>query len=483
MQISNINLIAGQVRKDAFKTKTIFLVWALYSLLCLYAAYSGYAIFDRQNDIRIHYQTLARESWENNPDKHPHRMAHFGSFAFRLQHPLSLFDFGIEKYVGNAVFLEAHKQNTVNFSEAGFSTGLLRFGEISLAMLLQLMLPLILFFIGFAVVAGERENGTLKVLLSQGASWSEILLGKSLGIMQLALFFCAPAVLLFLSITAFSSTDHLFRVQLWPRTLMVLFSSLIYLWIISVATVLVSAFSQTAKDAILRLLGIWLLFTIVLPKTTQSLGAYLFPSPSKVQFDAIVEQDLIRQGDSHNPDDPHYQALKDSLLQAYQVATVEELPFNYSGFIMQEGERISSAIYNRHKEALVRTYQKQNAFAAALAWVNPYTALKNISSAFCGTGFDAYLDFQSQAEDYRYQLAQEMNALQIKLISNRKLGEAEQPYRIDRSHWEAFPDFKYHFLPFQRVFGLTWVALTALAIWLILSFVLVFAAVRYLQVQ
>jgi ABC-2 type transport system permease protein len=75
-------------------------------------------------------------------------MAHFGTFAFRLKHPLSIFDFGLESYMGNAVFLEAHKQNTVNFSEAGFSTGLLRFGELSMAIILQLILPLVIFFIG-----------------------------------------------------------------------------------------------------------------------------------------------------------------------------------------------------------------------------------------------------------------------------------------------------------------------------------------------
>ena len=43
-------------------------------------------------------------------------MAHYGSFALRQKHPLSTFDLGMENFVGNAVFLEAHKQNTVNFS-------------------------------------------------------------------------------------------------------------------------------------------------------------------------------------------------------------------------------------------------------------------------------------------------------------------------------------------------------------------------------
>ena len=62
------------------------------------------------------YQQLIRKSWEDNPDKHPHRMAHFGSFALRIKHPLSVFDYGLDNYAGNAVYLEAHKQNTVNYS-------------------------------------------------------------------------------------------------------------------------------------------------------------------------------------------------------------------------------------------------------------------------------------------------------------------------------------------------------------------------------
>ena len=77
-------------------------------------------------------------------------MAHFGTFAFRINPSLAMFDYGIESFTGNTVFLEAHRQNSVNFSEATFSTGTLRFGELSLALLLQLVLPLILFFIGLA---------------------------------------------------------------------------------------------------------------------------------------------------------------------------------------------------------------------------------------------------------------------------------------------------------------------------------------------
>ena len=133
-------LISGQFFRQAFKSKGVYLLLIVWAMLLFYAAFSGVSYTD-QNHYRTHHQDEARKSWEANPDKHPHRMAHFGTFAFRLKHPLSVFDYGIESYTGNAVFLEAHRQNTVNFSEAGFSTGLLRFGELSMAVILQLLLP------------------------------------------------------------------------------------------------------------------------------------------------------------------------------------------------------------------------------------------------------------------------------------------------------------------------------------------------------
>ena len=41
-------------------------------------------------------------------------MAHYGNFAFRKSTSLSVFEFGMEPFFGNAIFLEAHKQNTAN---------------------------------------------------------------------------------------------------------------------------------------------------------------------------------------------------------------------------------------------------------------------------------------------------------------------------------------------------------------------------------
>ncbi|MTI24769.1 ABC transporter permease [Fulvivirga kasyanovii] len=463
MQRGSVLLIAKHFWLNTFRSRAIFPVMGIMVFVLAYAAYSGWKSYTTHNDIRMHYQQEARKSWESNPDKHPHRMAHYGSFAFRLKHALSMFDFGLESFTGNAVFLEAHKQNTVNFSEASFSTGLLRFGEISMAMILQVILPLVIFFLGFVAVAVERENGTLKIILSQGTGWKEILIGKSLGLMGLVMLFFIPVILVMLVLL--TTADGGLTADVWLRYAGIVACYLVFYVIISVITVLVSAVSSSSKDALIKLLAVWLFFFIVLPRTTQALGSYFYASPSKIEFEAAVEKELIQAGDSHNPDDPHFRHLKDSVLQAHQVSSVEQLPFNYSGFVMREGEKLSTHIYNDHLKELQQIYQKQNGITRIAAAVNPYIAIKNLSMTLSGTDFESYISFQGQAEEYRYRLAQKMNELQMELISNKKPGPDDKPHTISREHWKEFEDFKYKFTSIGTALRSEWWSIFSLVSW------------------
>jgi len=314
----------------------------------------GFALFTAFLNDKNHHHTIdhyshdVRDKWESNPDKHPHRMAHYGYVAFRQKYPLSFFDSGIDNYLGNAVFLEAHRQNNVNFSEASLSNGLLRFGELSAGLILQLLLPLVLFFWGFDLIAGERASGTLKLLLTQGASWSDILLGKSLGLFLMSLTILIPASTLS-GILLFMDHHALLHCQSVVSLGGLIVSYLFYLLVISFLAVWVSANSRSPKAALIKLIGFWLFFTLLLPKIAQVASQMIYPTPSKIEFETAVEEELIKQGDSHNPDDPHYKALKDSLLAAHNVTSTKELPFNFSGYMMREGERLSTNYKSLHR--------------------------------------------------------------------------------------------------------------------------------------
>jgi len=466
MRKNVLYLLARQLWRDAFRAKVMNITLVLMVFLLLFSAYSGWKNYHDQNHTRDIVQGVVQESWENNPDKHPHRMSHYGSFALRIKHVLSVFDLGMENFVGNAVFLEAHKQNTVNFSEASMSTGLLRFGEVSLAMLLKVILPLLIFYLGFATVARERENGTLKLLIGQGITRKEIVFGKWLGLYSLSLIFLVTIFLLLLCFVFIESHDTMYAASL-QRYSVLLVSYLLFFAILSAITILVSSFSKTAKGALVKLLGIWLLFVIIVPKSLQAMGYYLYPTPSKIEMETLVEHELNKLGDSHNPDDPHFKALKDSVLLANNLDKVEDLPFNYSGFVMAQGEALSSEVYSTHQKKVYQTYSKQNNLERYSAFVNPYTAIKNLSMAFSGTDFRSYLHFKDKAEAYRFHLAQEMNQLQMDFIPNKG---KEGPTTISSKYWKEFPPFKYQFLSPKKVFKNELISILALALWSILTF-------------
>lgn len=454
-----IFILAKQFWIDALRSRVMSISAVLMLLLLIFSAYSGWENYHEQNYSRNLVQDEVRESWENNPDKHPHRMSHYGSFAFRIKHILSVFDLGMENFVGNAVFLEAHKQNTVNFSEASMSTGLLRFGEVSFAMLLKLIVPLLLFYLGYATIAKERENGTLKLLIGQGITRKEIVVGKWLGLWSVSII---SLLTVFLLLLVFVLTEENNTEGILFRFLVLFLSYLLFFGVLSAITILVSSFSKTAKGALIKLLGIWLLFAIILPKSLQAIGYFLYPTPSKIELETAVELDLSKEGDSHNPDDPHFNALKDSVLVAHNVTKIEDLPFNYGGFIMAEGEYLSSKIYQKHQNNLYKVYQKQNSLERISAFINPFTAIKNLSMAFSGTDFKSFLHFKEKAEVYRFNLAQAMNKLQMDLIPNKgKKG----PEVIDSTYWKEFPQFTYQFLSIGVVFQNELLSITALLLW------------------
>lgn len=480
MRFTILKILSRQVLIGTLKNKSTIVLIGIFNILIIAALFSGYSAFRQQQTSVKDHSHEVRERWENNPDKHPHRMAHYGYVVFRQKFPLSFFDFGMDSYLGNAVFLEAHRQNTVNFSEASLSNGLLRFGEISAGMILQVLLPLLLFFWGFDLIARERENGTLRILLTQGISWPELIVGKALGLFYLSLSIFTPAIVIGFILLA-SNDSGLQNSQAFGRFSVLIISYLVYFSIISLLAVYVSAQSNSSKTALIKLIGCWLVFTLILPKISQVAGQNLFPSPSKIEFDTTVEAALIKQGDSHDPNDPHYKALKDSLLRAYNVDSTHKLPFNYGGYVMREGERLSAEIYNQHQQKLVHTYQQQQNAVRLTALINPFLAIKNLSMALAGTDYNTYNDFQNQVEAYRYKQAQAMNELQIKLISNKIKSSSAKDSAISSQYWKDFPDFDYHFLPFNQVFSKEIISIISLIIWIFGIFFLIKTTSNHLK--
>lgn len=465
MAFSHLKLIVRKTRQDLFKGRQNLLIVVTVLLFCFLSIGIGFTKYGENYSKVKEYRKETRENWEHRPDKHPHRMAHYGYLVFRIGHPLSIFDNGLDDYLGNVIFLEAHKQNTANLSEAGSSGILVRFGAFSSAFILQAIVPLIILFLGFGLIVREREDATLKILTVQGASPKAIFWGKILGLWQFSLVFLIPVIPVVLLMGIWTEDSDFSDIL--SRTGVIFPAYMIYYFFFSTLTVLISAQSKASSSALISLIGSWLVLVIFLPKGIQFAAQNLYPTPSRIAFETQVEEDVLKIGDSHNSDDPHFKHIKDSLLVKYNVKTTDELPVNYGGIVMKEGERISTKLYVDHLKKLQNQYQQQQKLNEIFGFINPVMAIKNLSMTASGTDYFAYRQFQNQAESYRYKLAQQMNDLQIEHISNIKPKEGEKPASVGHENWQKFPDFQYEFTSLKESLSHQFLSLAAIIFWLL----------------
>src|SRR5882724_5635986 len=156
---------------------TAFIVLALLGAALLAGAHYQRELVAQQRTA----QTAEQVRWYAQEPKGPHAAAHYGLYAFKPRLAPAFLDPGIEPYTGVAVWLEAHKQNEMLFRPAEDATLAQRFGDLTVALALQVVLPLAIVLLAFNAFAGERERGTLRSLLALGLRPRDFVLGKMLG--------------------------------------------------------------------------------------------------------------------------------------------------------------------------------------------------------------------------------------------------------------------------------------------------------------
>ncbi len=464
-----ITIIARHELRRAIRNRVLPVAVTSLTILLILAGLIASQTNEQLNRQQTRYQQDVRRNWIEQPDRHPHRASHYGYLAFRPRLSLAFFDFGIDSFAGNTIFLEAHRQNSVNFSEANLSGSLRRAGELSPAMILQLLVPLVIFFLGFAMITSERENGTLQMLLSQGVTPRQLLMGKTLAIAGMTLLLTLPGMALIL--LSQSQLSGGLRDDLVWRSICLVGGYGLYLLICALIAIIASSIRSTSRDSLILLTICWIVFCLILPRGLQTLGATLSPNPVRAEFDARLEDELAREGDSHDPDDPHFRTLREETLRQYNVASINELPFNYGAYVMLEAEKISSGIFQRHYNELLGTFTRQNRFAEWATLIDPYLAIRSLSMAIAGTDLGHYSRYQQQAENFRYTMIQKLNRIHLEEIRY----ENDRAQRVNRERWQDFPDFKYEPPGFREVITGQWRAILSLSIW---SLILLFVVTR-----
>ncbi|OJH39208.1 ABC transporter permease [Cystobacter ferrugineus] len=382
---------------------------------------------------RARYQATADETFDAQPDRHPHRMVHYGQFVFRPLSTLAFIDPGVDGFTGNTVFLEGHRQNSANFSEARQSSLLLRFGQLTPAFVLQTLAPLLIIFLAFGAVAREREQGTLRLLVAQGLRPSEFAAGKLLAHVGVVAAIAAPALLVLVAAAL---------AGLAPPVPSLLMASgyLVYLSIWAATALLVSLLVRRARDSLLVLVAAWMGVVILAPRILPELAVARLPTPTRIETDVAIHHELKQIGDSHNPDDPYFSEFKAKTLARYGVEKVEQLPVQWAGLVGMEGERLTSGLFDRHAREAFAREAEQNRLVRRFGVISPLIAMRQLSMSLAATDTESHQDFLEQVERHRYAFVQALNLLQVTKIPNQNAGADP---RISADHWKTLPGFTY----------------------------------------
>lgn len=411
-------------------------------LLLLLTAVSIFHAAEQRDALaaeRARRQSQVDHAFEAAPDRHPHRMVHYGHFVFRPLNPLAAFDPGVDAQTGHTLFLEGHRQNSANFSEARQSSLLLRFGQLTPAFVLQVLAPLLLVFAGHAMLAREREAGTLRVLLAQGVRPAQVVAGKLLALAGLAGLLLLPCWLalgwLALATPAPAALAGALAVGygLW-----------LALWVLGVCCV--SSWLTQARSALVALLAVWVIGVVLLPRLAAEWAAVAQPLPTRVETDIAIVRELAALGNSHNANDPYFSSFRAQVLAQYGAARVQDLPLNYKGLVAMEGERLTSELFERHAETGFALQQAQLQSVDRFAVLAPVLALRRISMGLAGTDLSAYHSFLAQGERHRYQLVQALNRLQAEKLT-MATDRSSRDDRIAASHWHDLAAFRFEAVP------------------------------------
>ncbi|MEM1403074.1 MAG: DUF3526 domain-containing protein [Pseudomonadota bacterium] len=418
------------------------LATALLFLLLLLTTVALTALrITEERHTREHHQEEAETTFIAQPDRHPHRMVHYGHYVFRSPSPLAAFDPGLDSVTGQSIFLEGHRQNSAMFAASTASADLGGFAWLTPALVYQLFAPLLIILLGHGAVVRERESSTLATLLAQGVGGVRIVAGKSSALMMAVQVMLLP--LLASAVIAAASGEPL------SAGMMMYLIYLLYLSVWGAMTLLVSILAKKRATALAVLTALWLAFTLLMPSLAVSNTARTLPIAGQIETDLRMLEDLRKLGDGHNAADPAFDRLRRDLLAQYDVETIEELPVNLRGVVAEYSEAELTETLNAYAEQRMGAEQQQAELLSLHGWLTPLLATADASRAVAATDLSNHHRFLREAEAIRFEFVQGLNRAHAEKLDyqadvNRGTDEASsRRARISAENWAVLNEFRF----------------------------------------
>ena len=394
----------------------------------------------------------------------------------RPPNPLSIFNLGLDKQVGNKIEVYHAFVPTIWDSEKhGADNPFLNlFTSIDIVLVFQGVLSLLALIFAYDALAGERERGTLRLVLTHPIQRGYILFAKYISAMlcllvPLLISLLLSIIFLTTSTTMSLSSDDFLRIG------GIVLTSLLYVSLFYLIGLCISAMTRRTSTALMLCMFVWGVLVLVYPNLILT-AVDIVPQPNTqisayhqikqmweewerenkrlLRNDAVLGP-LSRNGEGwgFSLEGGEYSFLMDEdkpsiLLYFYQTGfyagkikaeSEPQVPLvqNYYGSYNRETVNTVERTWLVRKPALEAIYVQPANLGRMLLRFSPVGLYDAATEAWAGTDLEGIQDFFSTVQHYRHAV--------VDYFYDRKIFESRQWFAADEgtADWDALPQFSF----------------------------------------
>jgi ABC-type transport system involved in multi-copper enzyme maturation permease subunit len=383
------------------KFVVIFAVSTVLVLLSAYTGVTGYGEEVREFRIaeQLNRDSLRQGSWGEMRDP--------GATVIRAPSPLSVVVQGVQGVMGrktDAGMINPRVRESRNMVYPVFAV----FGGLDLSFVVATVLSLFAILLSYDMISGEKERGTLKLLLAGGVSRAEVMAGKLIGgYLSLVVPFAVPLLLAALLFAVHPNVG--WTGADWGRFVLILVFAVLYLAVFFVVGLLVSAMTSRPAVSFLVLLLIWVCAVAITPRAAVLLASQISPAPSYDQL--LLEQESVSRDLRGQMAERITEEVNERIrLAGYaeRMAQGEEVQQDVQRTVAEAREDIRNEVEGELNRTLADSFEDFSrrqaqlvATARAISRVSPTSAFSFAAQVMAGTDVESQERFVRAVQSYR----------------------------------------------------------------------------------
>ncbi len=280
-----------------------------------------------------------------------------------------------------------------------------------MTLIFKLVMSVLAILVIYDAISGEKEDQTLKLMLSNSVPRHHILLGKFIGGMitlaiPIAVGFLIASLILELSPAVGLTGDDRVRIWLMFAVSLILVSLMLNLGL------LLSSLTRRASDTLMFLLFLWVIFLLVVPNASVYLAARIRPMKSREAADSQIGetwdrfQKELSEFYRENPEPMAPQSAGWEPRGWYYEFTERDLiRFKQKLNDFSEPLRIGYADDAWHANRnYLQSMKRQKKLAKLISKLSPISLYESLITSLARTDVSGSEGFVTQAREYRQEM-------------------------------------------------------------------------------